>query len=95
MNIMSRRKPLILLEHTDEDTGKSTQILHSTHLYIVLYKNKPFNLKLVNKMFDYPGPKYKKTSFSNPAHAYNLAERLNAMFQCDDFHVIVIDGEVN
>lgn len=89
---MSRKKPTVLLEHTDEDTGKSTQILYSEHLYVVVYKGMPFNLKLVNKMFDYPGPKYKKTSFNNPAHAYNLCNRLNDMFKCKDFTVTIIDG---
>jgi hypothetical protein len=33
------------------------------------------------------GPKYKKVSFSNSGHALNLAERLNKMFNCQDFSV--------
>lgn len=81
-----------MLEKIDNDTGKATQILYATHLYIVLYKGMPFNLKLVNTMYDYPGPKYKKTSFSNPAHAYNLATRLNKQFDTNDFHVEEYEG---
>lgn len=84
---MSRRKPTVLQEFVEPNSGKATQVLQSDILYIVVYKNKPFNLKLVNKMFDYPGPKYKKTSFSNPAHAQNLADKLNAMFKSNDFSV--------
>jgi hypothetical protein len=36
---------------------------------------------------NYPGPKYKKTSFSNPGHAHNLASKLNEMFNSTDFAV--------
>lgn len=35
----------------------------------------------------YPGPKYKKVSFSNPGHAINLAKKLNDLFSCNDFDV--------
>ena len=35
----------------------------------------------------YPGPKYKKVSFSNPGHAINLAKKLNDLFDCNDFDV--------
>ena len=36
----------------------------------------------------YPGPKYKKTSFSNPGHALNLAKKLNNLFDSDEFTVV-------
>jgi hypothetical protein len=36
----------------------------------------------------YPGPKYKKVSFSNPGHAHNLAKKLNQLFECQDFQVV-------
>ena len=36
----------------------------------------------------YPGPKYKKVSFSNPGHAINLAKKLNKQFQTTDFSVV-------
>ena len=66
------------------------------------YKDKPINLRSLQSLVDYPGPKYKKVSFSNPGHAFNLAERLNKMFKCDEFSVFkltqgekVINGKVN
>ena len=44
---------------------------------------------------NYPGPKYKKVSFSNPGHAHNLANKLNEMFECNDFNVHKLtDGEI-
>ena len=33
------------------------------------------------------GPKYKKVSFSNSGHAHNLAEKLNKIFNTQDFSV--------
>lgn len=85
---MSRKKPTVLLESVDNHTGKSTQILQTDTLHIVLYQGKPFNLKLVNTMYDYPGPKYKKTAFASPAHANNLAKKMNDLYGSDEFTVV-------
>jgi hypothetical protein len=38
----------------------------------------------------YPGPKYKKVSFSNPGHAKNLARKLNTQFKTDKFTVVLL-----
>ena len=38
----------------------------------------------------YPGPKYKKVSFSNPGHAVNLARKLNIQFKTDKFSVVLL-----
>lgn len=87
---MSRPKPKILLEYVDKKTYRSEQIIEAKSLWAVYYKNKPFNLKSYNSFTNYPGPKYKKTSFCNPGHAHNLAKRLNELFNCSDFSVIEI-----
>jgi len=42
-------------------------------------------------LISYPGPKYKKVSFSNPGHAINLAKKLNTKFNCEDFSVVLLD----
>tara|TARA_B100000925_G_C21705548_1_gene344282 strand:+ start:173 stop:460 length:288 start_codon:yes stop_codon:yes gene_type:complete len=84
---MSRPKPSILLEHIDKKTYRSEQVLDAEAIWAVFYKGKPFNLKSSNSLTQYPGPKYKKVSFSNPGHAHNLAEKLNDMFNCEDFKV--------
>lgn len=92
---MSRPKPTVILENIDSKTYKSEQVLEAEAIWAVFYQQKPFNLKSANALTNYPGPKYKKTSFSNPGHAHNLAKRLNDMFRCEDFAVYKLtDGEV-
>ena len=82
---MSRPKPTIIMEHTDPKTYKSDQVLKADAIYAVFYKGEPINLRTLNSLVSYPGPKYRKVSFSNSGHAFNLAEKLNKMFNTDDF----------
>jgi hypothetical protein len=88
---MSRPKPKILLEHIDKKTYKSDQILAAEAIWAVFYQNKPFNLKTQNSLSNFPGPKYKKVSFSNPGHAHNLAKKLNDLFNSTEFTVVKLD----
>lgn len=85
---MSRPKPNVLLEYTNSTNYKCEQVLDAEAIWAVFYKNKPFNLKSSNALTSYPGPKYKKTSFSNPGHALNLSKKLNQMFKTDEFSVV-------
>ena len=85
---MSRPKPKVLLEFANKETYKVEQILESEAIWAVFYQNKPFNLKSGSMVSSYPGPKYKKVSFSNPGHAYNLAKKLNRMFKSEEFTVV-------
>ena len=92
---MSRPKPNIILDYTDRQTYMSEQILSADAIYAVFYDSKPINLRTLNSLKDYPGPKYKKVSFSNSGHAFNLAEKLNRIFQTDLFEVYKLTvGEV-
>jgi len=84
---MSRPKPKVILEHANKDTFKIEQILESDAIWAVFYKGEPFNLKSGSLVASYPGPKYKKVSFSNPGHAHNLAKKLNRLFKTQDFEV--------
>ena len=84
---MSRPKPTVLLDYTNSATYKCEQILDADAIWAVFYDGKPFNLKSANALTNYPGPKYKKTSFSNPGHAKNLAKKLNQIFKTDEFSV--------
>jgi len=87
---MSRPKPTVLLEYTNSATYKCEQVLDAEAIWAVFYQGKPFNLKSSNAITNYPGPKYKKTSFSNPGHAHNLAKKLNEMFKTEEFAVVML-----
>lgn len=86
--IMSRPKPKVLLEYANKENFKIEQILESEAIWAVFYKDQPFNLKSGSMVSSYPGPKYKKVSFSNPGHAHNLAKKLNKLFKTQDFAVV-------
>lgn len=92
---MSRPKPNVILESTNKKTYKIEQILEAEAIWAVFYKNAPFNLKSSSLISNYPGPKYKKTSFSNRGHAINLAKKLNNLFKCEEFTVVKLtQGEI-
>ena len=84
---MSRPKPSVILDFTEPKTYKSEQVLKADAIYAVFYDGKPINLRSLHTLLDYPGPKYKKVSFSNPGHAFNLAEKLNKLFKTKKFEV--------
>ena len=88
---MSRPKPEILVEITNKETYKTEQVLASEGIWAVYFEARPINLKTSNYLVQYPGPKYKKVSFSNPGHAINLAKKLNEQFQTDKFSVVLLD----
>lgn len=87
---MSRPKPTVLIEHVNKTNYKSDQILSSEGIWAVFFDNEPINLKTQNILVAYPGPKYKKVSFSNPGHAINLAKKLNTQFKTDKFSVVLL-----
>ena len=86
---MARPKPQILVEVTDKVTYKTEQVLASDGIWAVYFEAKPINLKTSNMLVQYPGPKYKKVSFSNPGHAISLAKKLNTQFKTDKFTVVL------
>ena len=88
---MARPKPTVIMEYIYKDSHKSEQVLEADHVYAVYYRDKPINLRLLSYLVSYPGPKYKKTQFSNKGYAINLAKRLNKLFKTSDFEVYVLD----
>ena len=89
---MSRPKPTVLAEVTDKSTYKTDQVLASEGIWAVFFDGNPINLRNQNMLVQYPGPKYKKVSFSNPGHAINLAKKLNKKFKTDLFSVVLLNA---
>jgi hypothetical protein len=87
---MSRPKPKVLVELTNKTNYKTEQVLASEGVWAVFFAGEPINLKTSNLLVQYPGPKYKKVSFSNPGHAKNLAKKLNTQFKTDKFTVVLL-----
>ena len=91
---MSRPKPQVLVELTNKLNYKTEQVLAAEGIWAVFYDDKPINLKTSNMLVQYPGPKYKKVSFSNRGHAINLCKKLNEQFKTDKFSVVILsEGE--
>jgi len=84
---MSRPKPIILKEFVDQKRYKAEQILAADAIYAVFYEGKPINLRTISVLLDYPGPKYPRCMGSNGGHIFNLAEKLNKIFETDKFEV--------
>ena len=87
---MSRPKPTVLLEYVNKINYKSDQVLSSDGIWAVFHNDRPINLKTHNILLHYPGPKYKKVSFSNSGHAINLCKKLNVLFKTDKFTVVLM-----
>ena len=87
---MSRPKPRVLAEITNRNTYKTEQVLAAEGIWAVFFDGSPINLKTANLLVQYPGPKYKKVSFSNAGHARNLARKLNTQFRTDKFTVVLL-----
>ena len=87
---MSRPRPSIILEHTDKNTYHTQQVLAAQGIWAVFFDGQPINLKTANALVNYPGPKYRKVSFSNPGHAINLSRKLNTQFKTDKFSVVLL-----
>lgn len=87
---MSRPKPKVLVEVTNKSTYKTEQVLAAEGIWAVFFDGSPINLKTSNMLVQYPGPKYKKVSFSNSGHAINLAKKLNQQFKTDKFSVVLL-----
>lgn len=87
---MARPKPQTILTHTDKDF-QVQEILFADGIYAVFYDGQPINIKKKTHISSPKPAKYQKSSFSNPGHAFNLAEKLNSIFKTDKFKVFLLE----
>ena len=82
---MVRPKAPVLLQQTDGDA--EVEIMMAYAVWIVVYQNAA--ISATRRTWAGKGQviKYLRTNFSNRAHAYRLADRLNKMFDTEDFSV--------
>lgn len=85
---MSRPKPKVLVNHTNNKSYMSDQVLHAKAMYAVCYDGQLISLKTVNSLINDQSPKYRRTCFpDSPGHAHNLVDKLNTLFKTDKFAV--------
>jgi hypothetical protein len=89
---MSRPKPKILLQSSPNEKHNIEIIIETAAIYAVYYKGKPINIKYESIYAGDSNSKYKKTSFPSKAHAINLRDRLNKMFNTTDFTVVKLQN---
>lgn len=88
---MSRPQPTVIMKWDNPDGYNGIDVCESEGVsyYAVLYKEKPFHLRyhLNTETYAPGGTKYPKTVFANAGHAFRLADKLNRLFDCNDFAV--------
>lgn len=83
---MSRPKMNVLLENKNEN-NKLEQILEIDMYYGIFYKDVPINIKTLFADSVYPPPKYKYPSGGALGHLLNLKDKLNSLYDTEDFKV--------
>lgn len=83
---MGRLAPDIILTSTDNRTHDTIEILAADFIWAVFYDGKPINIRVSNHEAMY-SQKYRRVSFANAGHAFNIAERMNRLFKTDKFRV--------
>jgi len=87
---MARPMPNVLLRNVDIN-DKALEVCEADALYGVLYQGRPIKIRtLQNIELNFIGPKYSKTAFPESGHAFNLADKLNKMFNTDEFTVAIM-----
>ena len=88
---MARPTPEILLQNIDSN-GRALEVCDADNLYAVLYQGRPIKIRTFKNIeVNFVGPKYGKTAFPESGHAFNLAEKLNAMFDTNEFTVAIME----
>lgn len=83
---MSRPQPTIVLRHVDSDRLE-TDVIYADSVWVVCYRDAPITVRRGPEGNRYPGFKYLKSAWPHPGHAHNMADRLNELFDTDEFTV--------
>jgi hypothetical protein len=86
---MSKPTQPVIASHQRGADITEIQSCQDNNIYTVTYRGQPFALRQRNAT-GYPGPKYQRTTFPTRGWAEFLAAKLNDMFECEDFEVVVI-----
>ena len=82
---MGRPTPTTLLQAPVGRTTRTITINPAQGYWIVTYQDQAISVVTTDQVI--AGKKYVKTGFAYPAHAQRLADRLNRVFQTQDFAV--------
>ena len=85
---MARTKPTLICSHRTGDT--QYEVCEADAVYAVLYQGRPIKVRTCNPDIKYLGYKYGKSMFPESGHAINLAQKLNAIHNTEDFTVAVM-----
>jgi len=84
---MARPEPEIILENK-LDNGQIWQLLDSEEVYVILYKNKPVNIRVLRPSLSIDNKSYKRMSYTEEGTAIAQCRRYNEKFNCADFHYV-------
>jgi len=83
---MTRPTPQKLLSRRIGLTHTQIEIYHADAYYIVTYQGRPINVCQFNIYLD-QARKYPKNGSPHPSQARKLADRLNRIFETEDFAI--------
>ena len=88
---MGRGRAKVLLEIVSKKTYQVEQVVEAGSIWVVLYKNQPFNLKVMKTLGIDGRAVYKKVVFTSAGHAKGLASKLNEKYRCSDFSAVKLE----
>ena len=83
---MTRPKLPVIMEQAQGRTNYNIVVQQGQGLWAVTYQGQWIGVSRYNRYRD-GDRKYWKTAFITPAPAFRLADRLNRLFECQEFEV--------
>ena len=86
---MARPEPTIVVEN-EQSNGDIWQILPAEQIYIITYKGRPIDIRVVNHGLGMMKFKYKRTSYTQLGTVIAQVRKYNSKFNTEDFDYITI-----